>query len=228
MDKRKLVLSTINCYLFCLVFSSCSGGGTLGSSSSGGVTIKGQAKFSGTNAPVSNSSMRVLTIDGSTEIAKSETNSSGEFKMILEKSDESIILDIEKATTGVQMDSALLTLDEVRLTILEEVGISTDIKNYLGLGIEIKGDCRLTKDPITSKISINLNAENAVCSIKLFGLMRGAIENTSARLSKCDQVVTEISHEEEKEILLTSADASCPKNDLTVEYEGLIIEVGIY
>jgi hypothetical protein len=224
MYNLKLKYLFLFCILGSFLLSSC-GGGTLGSSTSGGVTIKGQARLSEDGAPISNSSMNVLDTRGEEVIIKSETDALGMFEMTLPKSDQSVLIDIEKATSGVVVDRKLLESDEVDLSILDRKGVRTDIEYYLGVRLEAIGECRLSKDPVTSRLSIFLKDSDSNCRIKIRSVFGGATNQEVAKVFQCQKFIQELSNDNNQEVNINLNSNICEQNKIEIKFETLNIEI---
>jgi hypothetical protein len=211
---------------FILIFlCSCSGGGTLGSSSTGGVTIKGQARNFNNGEAIANSPMSILTLDGKTEIASSETNQNGEFSMRVAKKKESVLVDIQDASSGFNLEEELLTQDELRLTVIDKKNISTEIEFYLGVKIETKGSCRVERSSNSSDLYIVLNSLSEECFVNIRPIFSENNLEARAKIFLCEELKFSAENNSFNEIRFVANEINCSGNIVKVKFETLNINL---
>ncbi len=221
MNNIQIIKTSYFCAFLLILFNSCSGGGTLGSSG-GGVTIKGSAKSNNTGEAIANSPMTVLNSENLTTVLSSETNENGEFTMNLTDVDDSILLDIEKTTNSVKVDKSLLKMDELKTIILDRESISTDIELYLGVDLEIRGACNIQK--VNSDIFIQLESEKDDCTVNLRSLFGGNTKTDSASIYLCDKLIANIRNSLSSDIDISSKLLTCDNATLQIKLDNISIQ----
>ncbi len=154
ISSKKLPRTLVSIILILTFFNSCSGGGTLGSSSSGGVTIQGNAKTSLSGQPVANSEMTVFASDGKTELLQSETNKEGTFSMRITNPEDDIKIKILKSSSIFTINKSLLEGDDLRLLVIDTENAKTEIASYLSTALTTTGSCSVERDIKSNNVFI--------------------------------------------------------------------------
>jgi predicted DNA binding protein len=224
ISSKKLPRTLVSIILILTFFNSCSGGGTLGSSSSGGVTIQGNAKTSLSGAPVANSEMTVFASDGKTELLQSETNKEGTFSMRIDNPEDDIKIQILKASSTFTVDKSLVDGDDLRLLVVDAKNNKTEIASYLSTSLKTTGSCSVESDKSNNVFIKTENYKDCIINVHtLLDSLTNEKDGVITLSNTCGLITSDTRNNINKKLDIEelNSNSECSNTKLTINFDNL-------